>query len=209
MTQNPEGYPSFYFPKAAFDVVALATSAGGLNALSEILLALPTDFPAAITIVQHLNPHHRSFLVHILNCRTPLVVKQAEAAEQLRAGVVYVAPPNWHLLVNSNGTIALAQTERVNFSRPAADRLFESVANSFKQRAIAVVLTGMGRDGAVGIRKIKQMGGTTIAQDQTTAEFFAMPGAAIQTKAVDLVLPLEQIASTLVKLVRLSGDKGA
>lgn len=206
MTQDPTPCPSVSFPDTAFDVVALATSAGGLNALSQILLALPADFPAAITVVQHLEPHRRSLLGPILKRRTPLLVKQAETAEQLKAGTVYLAPPNWHLLVNSDGTIALSQTQRVNFCRPAADLMFESVANTYKQRAIAVVLSGMGYDGAAGIQKIKQMGGTTIAQDKATAQFFSMPDAAIQTQAIDLILPLNKIAPTLVKLVKISKD---
>lgn len=207
VTQNLERCSSLYFPDAAFDVVAIATSAGGLKALSQILLALPADFPVAITIVQHLDPLHHSLLVPILSRRTKLIVKQAKAGEQLQSGTVYIAPPDWHLLVNPDGAIALTQTERVNFTRPAADLLFESVANSFKQRAIAVVLTGMGRDGAAGIKKVKQMGGTTIAQDKNTAEFRSMPNAAIQTQAVDLILPLNQIPLTLVNLVGIKTEE--
>ena len=193
------------FANTAFDVVALATSAGGLNALTQILVTLPVDFPAAITIVQHLDPHHRSLLAPILNRCTRLLVKQAETGDYLQAGIVYVAPPNRHLLVKPDGTLTLTQTERVNFTRPAADVLFESVAESFKERAIAVILTGMGHDGAAGIQKVKQMGGITIAQNQDTAEFFSMPSAAIKTKAIDFILPLNQITSTLVKLVRTGG----
>ena len=203
MTQ--ESISAFRFPNTAFDVVALATSAGGLNALTQILVTLPVDFPAAITIVQHLDPHHRSLLAPILNRCTRLLVKQAETGEYLQAGTVYIAPPNWHLLVKPDGTLTLTQTERVNFTRPAADVLFESVAESFKERAIAVILTGMGHDGAAGIQKVKQMGGITIAQNQDTAEFFSMPSAAIKTKAIDFILPLNQITSTLVKLVRTGG----
>ncbi len=196
---------AFRFPNTLFDVVALATSAGGLNALTQILVTLPVDFPAAITIVQHLDPHHRSLLAPILNRCTRLLVKQAETGDYLQAGTVYIAPPNWHLLVKPDGTLALTQTERVNFTRPAADVLFESVAESFKERAIAVILTGMGHDGAAGIQKVKQMGGIPIAQNQDTAEFFSMPSAAIKTKAIDFILPLNQITSTLVKLVRTGG----
>ena len=202
MAQQPKDPPFFSFPDTAFDVVALATSAGGLKALHQILLALPADFPAAITIVQHLDPHHRSFLVPLLSRQTQLVVKQAEAGELLCPGVVYIAPPDWHLLVNPDGTLTLAHTPLVNFTRPAADVMLESVAKSCQQRAIAVILTGMGSDGALGIQKIKELGGTTIAQDPKTAEFANMPKAAIHTQAVDWVLPLNQIAPTLVQLVR-------
>lgn len=192
---------SFLFANAAFDVIVIAASAGGLHALEGILTHLPKDFPAAIAIVQHLSPESPAVLAGILNRHTRLLVKQAMADDRLQAGTVYVAPPDRHLLINSSGIITLAQTKRVNFARPSADVLFTSVAHSFRQRAIAVILTGRGRDGATGIQQIKQLGGTTIAQDQTTAEFFDMPRAAIQTLSVDFVLPLTEIAPMLVKLV--------
>jgi two-component system chemotaxis response regulator CheB len=110
-------------------------------------------------------------------------------------------PPNRHLLVNPNGTLSLSQSELVHFVRPSADLLFESVAASYKDRAIAVVLTGTGSDGAMGVRAIKKMSGTVIAQDERTSEFFGMPGAAIQSGNVDVILPLDEIAAALVTLV--------
>lgn len=201
--------PSIFFSNVTFDVVALATSAGGLAALSQILQALPIDFPAAITVVQHLAPHSPSLLPSILSRRTKLKVKQAESGEKLYAGTVYVARPDWHLIINPDATLSLTHTEQINFTRPAADLLFESLAKSCKQRAIAVVLTGTGRDGAIGIQAVKAAGGVTIVQDQKTAQFSGMPSAAIQTQAVDLILPVDQIAATLIKLVRHEGHKGA
>lgn len=198
-SQNP--VPSFLFANTAFDLVAIVTSAGGLHALTAVLADLPENFPAPIAIVQHLSPHGPDLLAGILNRCTRLQVKQAVAGDRLQAGVVYIAPPDHHLLINSAGIITLAHTAKVNFARPSADVLLESVAHSFRQRVVAVVLTGKGRDGATGIQHIKQFGGTTIAQDQTTAKFFDMPQAAIQTLAVDFVLPLADIAPMLVKLV--------
>jgi two-component system chemotaxis response regulator CheB len=192
---------------AAFDVVAVAASAGGLQALSGLFSALPADFPAALVVVQHLDPRHRSLIAAILSRRTALEVKEAEEGDALRPGTVYIAPPNKHLLVNPDGTLALAQSELVHFVRPSADLLFESVAASFKDRAIAVVLTGTGSDGTMGVQAIKKMGGTVIAQDEATSEFFGMPGAAIQTGSVDFVLPLREIPSALVTLVK-TGDTG-
>src|SRR5262249_57382664 len=124
---------------------------------------------------------------------TSLQVKQAVDVDHISSGKVYVAPPNQHLLVNSNGTISLSQSELVHFVRPSADLLFESVAASYKDRAIAVVLTGTGGDGSMGVKAIKKMGGTVIAQDEKTSEFSGMPSAAIQTGQVDFVLPLEEI----------------
>jgi two-component system chemotaxis response regulator CheB len=186
---------------AAFDVVTIAASAGGLRALSDVLSALPPDFPAALAVVQHLDPRHRSLMADILRRRTRLEVKQAEDGDRLRVGTVYVAPPDRHLLVNQDGSLTLAQTELVHFLRPSADLLFESVAASFAHRAIAVVMTGTGSDGSMGIRAVKKMGGTVIAQDEATSEFFGMPAAAIATGSVDFVLPLPEIAPALVTLV--------
>jgi two-component system chemotaxis response regulator CheB len=189
------------FPKAAFDVVALAASAGGLNALSHVLAPLPEDFPAVILVVQHLDPRHRSLMADILSRRTSLRVKQAEEGDQLQPMTVFIAPPNRHLLVNPDSTLSLSQSELVHFVRPSADLLFESVAASYKERAIAVVLTGTGSDGSMGVRAIKKMGGTVIVQDKRTAEFFGMPGAAVQTGTVDFILPLDEIPAALMTLV--------
>lgn len=186
---------------AAFDVVAVAASAGGLKALSQVFSALPGDFPAALVVVQHLDPRHRSLMADILSRRTALDVKQAEEGDRLRPGMIYIAPPNMHLLVNPDGSLSLAQSELVHFVRPSADLLFESVAASFKNRAIGVVLTGTGSDGTTGVQAIKKMGGTVLAQDEATSEFFGMPNAAINTGSVDFVLPLGEIPAALVTLV--------
>ena len=186
---------------AAFDVVALAASAGGLTALSSVLADLPAGFPAGILVVQHLDPRHRSLMADILSRRTHLEVKQAEDGDRLAGGRVYIAPPNRHLLLNGDGSLSLTQTELVHFVRPSADLLFESVAASYKDRSIAVVLSGSGGDGSMGVKAIKKMGGTVLAQDQRTSEFFGMPGAAIHSGSVDFVLPLEEIAPALVTLV--------
>ncbi len=184
-----------------YNIVALASSAGGLNALSVVLSGLPEDFPIPVVVVQHLDPRHRSLMSQILGKRTPLQVKQAERDDQLQPGLVYIAPPNYHLLVNQNGSLDLTQTELVHFVRPSADLLFESAAGSFKEGAIAVVLTGSGSDGSMGVEAIHKMGGTVIAQDEASAEFASMPLAAIATKCVDFILPLEEIPSALVSLV--------
>jgi two-component system, chemotaxis family, protein-glutamate methylesterase/glutaminase len=195
-----------HFPNAARNVVALAASAGGLAALSQILAALPSEFPAALVIVQHLDPRHRSMMAAILSRRTTLRVKQAEEGDRLHPANIYIAPPNRHLLANSDGTLSLSQSELVHFVRPSADLLFESVAASYKDRAIAVVLTGTGSDGVMGVQAIKKMGGIVIAQDVYTSEFFGMPGAAIHTGEVDFILPLKEIAAVLVRLVGIGEE---
>ena len=184
-----------------FEIVALAASAGGLRALSEVLAGLPANFPAALVVVQHLDPRHRSLMAEILGRRTALKVRQAVDDEPLQPGSVFIAPPDRHLLVNPDGQLSLTRTELVHFSRPSADLLFESVAASYRERAIGVILSGSGSDGAMGAKAIKKMGGTLIVQDPATAEFSGMPGAARQTGLADFVLPLEEISGALRTLL--------
>ena len=189
----------------AFDIVALAASAGGLNALSAVLSELPGDLLVPVVVVQHLDPRNRSFIAEILDKRAALKVTKAEQGVRLEAGLAYIAPPGQHLLVNDDATIMLTKTGMVHFVRPSADLLFESVAGSYRERAIAVVLSGIGSDGSMGVKAIKTTGGTVIAQDERTSEFFGMPGAAIDTGSVDFILPLEEIAGAIVTLVRGGG----
>jgi two-component system chemotaxis response regulator CheB len=172
-----------------------------MRALQTILDALPKGFPAAIVIVQHLDPRHRSLLAEILDRHCVLQVSESKEGDMLEPGHAYIAPPNRHLLVNSDGTLTLSESELVHFVRPSADLLFESVAGSYKEHAIAVVLTGTGNDGSMGVQAVKKMGGTVIAQDEATSEFYGMPGAAIATGDVDFALPLPDIAPALVTLV--------
>jgi two-component system chemotaxis response regulator CheB len=203
MADNANNY-SPRLNDGAFDIVAVAASAGGLNAVSQILSTLPAKFSAAIAIVQHLSPRQRSLMAEILSRRIALKVKQAQEKDTLDPGTVYIAPPDRHLLVN-NGKLSLSYAESVRFLRPCADLLFESVALNYKERAIALVLSGTGNDGSIGIGYIKKMGGTVIAQDKKTAEFFGMPSNAIQTGNVDLILPLDEISNTLMTLVMGNG----
>ena len=191
----------FHFPGAAYDVVAVVASAGGLQALTQVLSPLPKDFPAAVLIVQHVDPRHRSLLADILSRRTSMPTKPAEHDEQIQPGTIYIAQPDRHLLVDPDGTITLSKTELVHFVRPSADLLLESVAASYKDRAIGVVLTGTGSDGATGTEAIKKMGGTVIVQDEETSEFFGMPSAAIHTGSADFVLPIGDIPFALIRLV--------
>ena len=186
---------------ASFDVVALTASAGGLQALSHVLTALPASFPACMVVVQHLDPRHPSQMAHILGRRTALPVHEAREGDRLSPGTVFVAPPNRHLLVNGDGSLTLTQTELVHFVRPSADLLFESVAASYRERAIAVVLSGSGSDGSAGVKAIKKMGGTVIIQDPDHCQFIGMPQAARNTGVVDFALALDEIAPALEKLV--------
>lgn len=187
----------------SFPVIAMAASAGGLNALSVILGGLPADFPAAIAIVMHLAPDHKSILAEILNCRTHLEVRQAHTGDILRHSSVFVAPPNHHLFVIKGGRLRLSTSasEKVHHARPSAEPLFASVADVYKNNAIAVVLTGGDGDGSFGVRIIKENGGKVIAQDRPTSQDFSMPETSIKTGDVDFILPLNEIASKLIQLV--------
>jgi two-component system chemotaxis response regulator CheB len=191
-----------------FEIVALTASADGLKALSEILSALPADFPATIVIVQHISPKFPSFMAQILNRRTRLEVIQAQEGSILSAGKVFIAPPDYHMQVKSDGSLSLSQTEKVHFVRPSAEPLFMSVAEIYKERAIAVVLTGGDGDGSRGVQAIKQMNGKVIAQDQATSTIWGMPSAAIATGCVDWVLPLDKIAEAIFNLVTYGDISG-
>lgn len=154
-----------------------------------------------VLLVQHLDPRHRTLLAEVLARRTALHVKLAEAGEHVRPGTVYVAPPDRHLLVDPSGVLSLSSTELVHFVRPSADLLFESVAGAYGTEAIACVLTGTGRDGAMGVDAVKSRGGTVIVQNPETADFPGMPQSAVDTGAADFVLPLEDIAAVVRGLV--------
>lgn len=182
-----------------FYLVAIGISDDdGVNALTEILSSLPANCPAAITVVQHLESQQFSQLLDNLSQRTSMIVKQAQQGDSLVSGTVYIAPPHNHLLVNSDNTISLFSSELVHFARPSVDLLFESVAASFKQRAIAVVITGTDSAGAMGVRAIKKKGGIAIAQQTTSG---GVVPTAIDTGNVDWVVPLNEIAATLMKLL--------
>ncbi|MFD8396473.1 chemotaxis protein CheB [Streptomyces sp. NPDC059680] len=184
-----------------YSIIAVASSAGGIQGLSEFLGALDCDLAVPVLVVQHLDPRHHTVLAEILGRRTALRVKLAEAEERVLPGTVYLAPPDRHLLVDSDGVLTLTRTELVHFVRPSADLLFESVAGAYGTGAIACVLTGTGRDGAMGVDAVKSRGGTVIVEDPRTAKFPGMPQAAVDTGAVDFVLPLEEIAAVVRGLV--------
>jgi two-component system chemotaxis response regulator CheB len=204
---SADGAPEAGRPSAAaFDLVVLAASAGGLNALSAVLGALPADFPAAVVAVQHLDPRHRSLIDDILRRRTKLGVRLAAEGDRVEPGMVLIAPPDHHVLINPDRTISLSQSALVHFVRPSADLLFESAAGSYRDKVIAVILTGSGSDGSMGVKAVKENGGTVIAQDEATSQFFGMPGAAMETGAVDFALPIDEIGPALVELLA-GGEK--
>ena len=183
-----------------FDVVAIGASAGGVEALHAVAAALPADFPVPILIVQHMDPRHKSLLAGLLGRRCRLRVKQAANDEEMRGGTIYIAQPDMHLIVRA-GRLVLTDTKQVHFSRPSIDLLLQSVADTYGDRAIGVILSGSGVDGADGIRAIKAKGGTTLVQDPASSAHAGMPQAARATNCVDFTLPLEEIGLALASLV--------
>lgn len=186
--------------RADYRAAAIGASSGGLQALSKLLSQLPADFPLALLIVQHLGADAGDGLARLLDQRCAIRVKEADEAEPIRPGTAYLAPPNYHLLVENTGALALSVDPPVSFARPSIDVLFESAAMVFGPQLIGIVLTGANADGSRGLRTIKQYGGLTVVQDPAEAEATPMPRAALEATPVDHVLTLDQIADLLLEL---------
>ncbi|MBC7460098.1 MAG: chemotaxis protein CheB [Thermoleophilia bacterium] len=185
---------------AATNLVCIGASWGGLDALRVVLAGLSAEFPAPICVVQHRGEEDGvTMLVDFLASVTTLAVCEAADKQPLMAGTVYVAPAGYHVLVNG-GRIALSVEDRVRWSRPSVDVLFESAAADQGSGVTAVVLTGANDDGARGVRAVRAAGGTVIVQDPDSAERSEMPRAAIATGAPDAILPITAIAAELVRL---------
>jgi len=189
-----------------YRAIVIGSSMGGLKALETILRALPDDFAIPIAIVQHVSPDQGGILAATLSERVKVAVKEAEDKESLVAGTIYIAPPNYHLLIESDETFSLSVDEKENYSRPAIDVLFESAADVFGGSLVGVVLTGANSDGAMGLKRIQEKGGLAIVQDPETAQAKAMPAAALQATKPDYVVPLEEIGPFLASL-GISGEK--
>lgn len=183
-----------------YRAIVIGASSGGMNALKTILPALPESFSMPIIIVQHIGVSSESYWIELLNNICKLKVKEADEKEKIEEGNIYVAPPDYHLLVEKDETFSLSIDERVNFARPSIDVLFESAATVFKEKLIGIILTGANNDGTNGIIKIKECGGLTIAQEPETAESPFMPASAIKSSNVDYVLSLKKIINLLLKI---------
>jgi len=183
-----------------YKAVVIGVSAGGLVALDEILPKLDKAFPMPILVVQHISPSSDNYLPIHFDVRCELKAKEAEDKEPIHPGTIYFAPPNYHLMVECDRSIALSIDPKVNFSRPAVDVLFETAADAYKDELIGVILTGGNSDGSAGIAKIKQQGGLTIVQSPETAEAEAMPLAAIESTKIDHILPLHEIGNFLSEI---------
>ena len=182
------------------EAVVIGASAGGLSALQNICRYLDKTFSKPIVIVQHIHAHSDDFMAWHLNSISPLQVKEAEDKEKLEKGIIYVAPANYHIMIDDNKTISLTTDERVNYSRPSIDVLFESASDVFQDQLVGIILTGANGDGTAGMNSIKQSGGITVVQDPQTAEVRTMPESVLKQVPIDQVLPLEKIAQFLNSL---------
>ncbi len=189
------------------DILAIGTSTGGPNALGEVIPHLPGDFPVPVVVVQHMPPLFTRLLAERLNSCSPLTVCEGETGKPLEPGQVWIAPGNHHMTVMRKGTgiiLNLNQEPPENSCRPAVDVLFRSVAHTYGPNVLAVVMTGMGSDGARGAMHIREAGGGIIVQDEASSVVWGMPGAVVDAGVADKICPLPEISQEIVRRVTSS-----
>jgi|UniRef100_A0A7C4Y5C9 two-component system chemotaxis response regulator CheB len=189
---------------STFKVVVIGSSTGGPKALSYIIPKIPREFEAPIIVVQHMPEGFTTAFAERLNSISNINVKEIEDGEEIKSGNIYIAPSGFHTIVNEEQRFLLTRDKPIHGVRPAVDKTMVSAANVFLHNTIGVILTGMGKDGAIGVRRIKAVGGKVISQDEKTSVIYGMPKAAFETGCVDEVLPLEKIPEGLIRMV--SGD---
>ena len=183
-----------------YEAIVIGVSSGGMNAMKVMFSLLPKEFNTPIIIVQHISSQSENLWIRLLNDKSNLYIKEADEKESIENGKVYIAPPNYHLLIERDKTFSLTIDERVNYARPSIDVLFESAAEAYKNKLIGVILTGSNNDGTKGLKRIKEYGGLTIVQDPATAESSYMPASAIAVVQMDYILTLENIIKLLIKI---------
>lgn len=184
----------------AIEAIVIGGSAGALDALIAILPGLPAGYPIPIAVVLHVRPEGAPLLVPVLASRCALAIKEAEDKEPFAPGTLYIAPANYHLLVERDRWFSLSVDEHVHFSRPSIDVLFESAADAFGAGLLGVLLTGANEDGARGLAAIRTAGGTTLVQSPDTAQARTMPEAALRLHRPDEVLPVAEIGAYLARV---------
>lgn len=180
--------------------VAIGASAGAVQALLQVLPALPASFALPVLVVVHVPSDRENVLVSLLQAKCRVTVKEAEDKEPIVGGTVYFAPSDYHLLVETDQSLALSTDEPVNYSRPSIDVLFESAADAYGEALLGVVLTGANHDGAAGLKAVLNAGGSGIVQDRADAYAAAMPDAALEACPTASVMNLDAIASYLPSL---------
>ena len=189
----------------SYGIVVVGGSAGGARSLAALLSGLPRAFPVPVVAVLHRGPGSADTLTDYLQRSSVLSVQEARDKEPLAPGGVYLAPPDYHLLVEKDH-LALSTEGLVNWARPSIDVLFESAADTWAERTIGVILTGANADGAQGLARIQRRGGLAVVQDPSEAQYRAMPDAAIAAASVDRILPLAGIARFLPGLCRVGTE---
>jgi len=183
-----------------YQAIALGVSTGGIAVLRALLGALPADFALPVLAVQHLSPLAGGDLAQLLDETCAIRVKEADDRERPQGGTVYLAPANYHLLVESDGRLALSMDPPLNYSRPSVDMLFESAADALGEALIGVVLSGVGSDGSRGLRYLKERGGVAVVQDPVDAIAPGMPRSALNLVTPDYLLPLAQMPQLFITL---------
>jgi two-component system chemotaxis response regulator CheB len=183
-----------------YKAVVIGTSAGGLSALDKIFSGLDENFNLPVILVQHKHVESDDYLAKYLNRLSHLNIKEADEKEPIKEGNVYIAPADYHLLIEEDFTLSLNIDERVHYCRPSIDVLFETAADAYGRHLIGIILTGANEDGTQGMIKIKEEGGLTIAQNPKSAEVAYMPKSVIEKIEVDYILNLEMIAQLLNKI---------
>jgi two-component system, chemotaxis family, protein-glutamate methylesterase/glutaminase len=190
---------AFTLPKCV-DILLVGTSAGGVEALSMLLPALRRSARSSGFIVMHRMRDQGSLLPGVLSTRCASSVIEAEDKCPVRPGTIYIAPADYHLLIDPGPAIALSVDAEVRYSRPSIDVLFESAARLYQERVLAIILTGANNDGALGLQSVRKKGGLTAVQDPTTAQSAAMPAAALRAGPVDYVLGLSDLQRLIAAL---------
>jgi two-component system chemotaxis response regulator CheB len=197
--------PTAFADGTEYELVAIGTSTGGPVALKTVLTMLPGDLPVGIVVVQHMPPVFTKAFAERLDGCCEISVKEAENGDAIVPGRVLLAPGNWHMTVTKFGTephVALNQAENVNGHRPSVDVLMHSVAMEYGSRAVGVIMTGMGRDGADGLRELHRRGGRVIAQDKESSVIYGMNREVVQSGSADEVVPVDAIARRIIEALR-------
>lgn len=183
-----------------YKAIVIGTSYGGVQALKLILPLLEKGFPLPVVVVLHIGDHNNDSFIRHMNSICQLRVKEAEPNEPILPGIIYFAPPNYHLQVEDDYTFSLSAAEKINFSRPSIDVLFESAALVYTTGLIGLILTGANSDGANGLKLVKEFGGKTMIQDPSHAVSSVMPRAALEVARPEISLPLEELPARLIEL---------
>ena len=182
--------------------IVIGASYGGMEAIKTILTAIPSVFNVPVSIVLHIGNNNINAYLAALNHKTGLTVKEAEEKEKIKPGTIYFAPPNYHLQLENDFTFSLSTDQKINFSRPSIDVLFETAAWVYNNDLLGILLTGSNSDGAEGLKIIKDYGGITIVENPETAFAKTMPNSAIKKEMPSFILDLGQIAEKIVELTK-------